>query len=171
MFNDYFVKQILFLQKKSDLWVVVVLSLLALLIKVPLVPLGTLLLKVFNLQSELFSIDNQIPTLEAGSIFLALIVAPIFETFIGQWAPISLLNKMGKNIGTQIIVSSTVFALFHLPVVEFIPSAFIVGVVFALAFLRNYKYKVSVKKAFVICTLVHFLHNFYALLATTFLPA
>ena len=69
--------------------------------------------------------------------YLPLIVAPLVETLLFQWAPISLAARLKQRLSVQILVSTALFSLMHassglLAVLSAIPS----GLVFAYAWIQ-----------------------------------
>ena len=151
--KDYFRK----LEKASTIRFIIVLALIAFFSKIPMGMIGAMIIEIFGLDNPLYSSSLQTPTLTAGDIFLAIVIAPILETLIAQMAPIELLSKFTKNTKVLIISSATVFMLFHYPVIEFFPSAFVVGLVLAWAWIV--KRPLGLGKTFLIVTLIHSLHN------------
>jgi len=104
------------------------------------------------------------------TLFLLLcVIAPILETIIAQWLPITLLKKFISNINLIIGIDALLFTLahywiygfFYIPVI--LPSALVLAWSFYL-----YRKK-SFSKAFWITSAIHGLHNFTAFLPIAFL--
>ncbi len=132
-------------------------AIIAFLIKVPTGFLGAYIIEAFNLDNPLFSSQLQEPTFTLQDIFFAVVFAPILETFFAQAIPMKLILFATKSKYAAIIGSSTLFMMMHFPVIEFFPSAFVVGLIFAWAW--SIKVEKGNINAFWIVTLIHSLHN------------
>lgn len=69
--------------------------------------------------------------------YLAIIVAPVIETLIGQWLPIALTSRFTKKTPLIIAVSTILFAAGHydgglLPVVIALPGALVLAWAFVV---------------------------------------
>ena len=97
--------------------------------------------------------------------FLALIIfviaAPLIETILFQYLPITLIMYLLKNYKRRqtfsILISATLFGLSHPYNLTYIFLAFLVGVVFAYFFLLSIKRK---EIPFLNVFLIHLLLNF-----------
>lgn len=150
---------------------ILVASILALLLKVPFILLTEQLLKQFGLDSiEILSADMQIPDITGWAFYTGVVLAPIFETLLAQTLPILLCQRLKFSTGATILTSASIFSLMHLPVIGFLPGAFIVGVILAIVFLARQK-KYGKNDAYLTTAVVHSLHNLYAFILTAILPA
>ncbi len=145
------------LKKSSFVLFVVKIALLAFLIKIPAGILGAGLMDLLNVHNPAYSAVMQEPTLTPQDLILALFIAPILETVIGQAVPLWIFGKLTKNPMVLIGASATIFMLLHYPVIEFFPSAFAVGWIFAWAWV--YKREQNGRVAFWTVALSHALHN------------
>lgn len=80
---------------------------------------------------QLVATDYEVPW------YFPLMVAPVLETFLFQWAPISLAARLKQSLPVQMAVSTALFSLMHissglLAVLSAIPS----GLVFAYAWIQ-----------------------------------
>ena len=151
--KNYFKK----LENVSTIRFIVTLSLIAFFSKIPMGILGTVLIDLFDVTNPLFTSALQEPTFSGDDMFLAIVFAPLFETLLAQTIPIEFLKKLTTHSKTLIFASATVFMVFHFPAIEFFPSAFVVGLVFAWAWIV--KRPLGFWKAFAIVTLIHSMHN------------
>lgn len=145
------------LEKMPTVQFIIVMAIIAFLIKIPFGILGTMIVHIFNIQNPLHLASLQEPTFGLDDIVLAVAIAPIFETLIGQFAPIAFVGKFTKIQNIKILISASLFMIFHYPVVEFFPSAFAIGILFAWTWIV--KAKRGKLEAFWIVTLIHSLHN------------
>ena len=145
------------LKETSNVRFIVILALLAFVVKVPGGILGTIFVSLFDLTDLQYSAFIQEPTFSGEDMFLAIVFAPFLETLMSQMIPIEMILRTIKGRYLAIIGSAFVFMLMHYPVLEFFPSAFLVGMVFAWAWVV--KRDLGLKKAFIIVTLIHSLHN------------
>jgi len=153
------------LRKGGSIKYVLILGIIAFFFKIPGSILGEWLFPFLGLTDPIFDADQQIPLLTFSDFILSVLIAPIFETLLGQFLPITLIALVTKLRSVQIIGSATVFALLHFPVVEFLPAAFCVGVILSWGyFIKLHEGK---KKVFLLVSLIHALHNLivYALAA------
>ena len=134
----------------------------ALLIKIPIALVTDVLNAVFT-GTDIFAIGNeQDPVFTLSDTLIAVVFAPITETVIGQFLPIVVLSKLTTNSRLLIILSAGIFALLHLPVVWFLPSAFAIGVILSWAYLVQKK--LGHVYAFIVVAIIHALHNGLAFL-------
>lgn len=146
---------------------VIVVALLAFLVKIPAGVVGSLFVHIFGLTNPLFSSSIQEPTNTIGDILLAVVLAPFIETFLAQLLPIEIIKKFLSNSKVVIIISSLVFMLMHYPVLEFFPSAFMVGLILAWAW--TVKRDLGLMKTCIIVSLIHSLHNVFVALTASLL--
>lgn len=156
------------LENTNEIIFVIVIALIALAIKIPGTIIGDLLLVIFNLNRPPFISDLQIPEITIIDFISSIIIAPPLETVLGQLLPILIVSKFTNKNSIKIIISAIVFALWHLPVLGFLPGAFLIGVVFSWALIV--KLNQSRFKAFFLVTLSHLLHNLIAFSLAYFLP-
>lgn len=71
----------------------------------------------------------QTPELTMTGFIGGIIIVPALETFLGQLLPVYFIGKVSRSKRLQILLSAVVFACLHLPVLWFLPSAFLVGMV------------------------------------------
>jgi membrane protease YdiL (CAAX protease family) len=168
--NNFFKNTTQKLSKWPYLLLVTVMSLLAFVIKIPLILATDWLLNAIGLGSvELFSAEMQIPDITASAFLFGVVLAPFLETIIGQFLPINFILNKGRGVGSSILVSSTVFSMLHFPVLEFLPGAFAVGVVLALTYVA--RLKKGRNDAIVTTSIVHAIHNLLAFIVTWAFPA
>ena len=71
-------------------------------------------------------------------VIAAVIIAPLIETFVGQWLPIWIVSLFTKRVANIVVISAVIFALQHLhvgfsgfltalPVAIFLSWCFVVG--------------------------------------------
>jgi membrane protease YdiL (CAAX protease family) len=106
----------------------------------------------------LVSPDHLLVTDEAVPWYFPLIVAPVLETLLFQWAPISLMAHLKLGLLIQIAVSTALFSLMHLSsgllaVLSAIPSGLI------LAYTWTQWRKRSFSQAFAATGITHFWIN------------
>lgn len=94
-----------------------------------------------------------------SGIVIFCIIAPLVESVIGQAIPISIVAFFVNNKLIQIIISSSIFTLYHsIEAAAFSIIIFFAGLIFAWCFLT---YKDSgLWKAILITAAVHSLYNF-----------
>lgn len=68
--------------------------------------------------------------------FGALIWAPLFETFLGQWLPIYIALRLKAGIPAQLAVSVVIFTLSHLPDALAAVMAIPPGIALAYTYIR-----------------------------------
>lgn len=151
------------LEKMPTVQFIIVMAIIAYFIKIPFGILGSVVVYFFDITNPLYRATLQEPTFGYDDIVLAIAVAPALETLIAQFAPIVIVGKFTQKTQWKIIISALLFMLFHYPVLEFFPSAFAIGVIFAWIWVV--KAKIRLSEAFWIVTLIHSLHN--ALVAAT----
>lgn len=113
----------------------------------------------FFVISELLGIEHQIPIMNPLKVFISYnVIAPIFETLLGQMIPILVARRYIKSSWIILLLSATLFAIPHstLDIFRFIPS-FLGGILLAFSFLHWLQFSVS--KAYWTTCAVHFLHN------------
>lgn len=93
-------------------------------------------------------------------VFGALVLSPVFETFIGQWLPISLAGFFTRKKVILILISATFFSLAH-GISQVIIANFFVGLILAWSFLL--KQKTSVWEAIGATIGIHFVQNLLSL--------
>ena len=142
---------------------IVVLSLVSIIIKIPGTIIGDLIVNLIGFNLPPFSSNTQTAELNIFHYVTLILIAPFFETLIGQYIPIKLLSKFIKSNKLIIILSALVFSFLHLPVLGFLLGAFLVGVVFSWGYILKTKKKGS--KPFLIIMLAHGLHNLIAIFA------
>lgn len=86
----------------------------------------------------------------------AYLLAPWLETILNQVLPIELLLLITKKRWLIIAISSVLFSLLHGDLVSFV-AVLPVGIVLAGVYLL--KRTISFKKAFLLTTTIHLLHN------------
>ena len=145
------------LKKASTIRFVIVLSLLAFFSKIPMGIIGAIIMDIVGITNPLFSSALQEPTLTYDDMFLAVVFAPVFETLIGQALPIGILQRFVQKETPILVGSALIFMLFHFPAIEFFPSAFVVGLIFAWAWIV--KRHLGWWQAFIVVTLIHSMHN------------
>jgi hypothetical protein len=105
-------------------------------------------------------LDIQIPEISIADFFLLIAFAPLVETAVGQWIPISIARRFGWSERKQVIISALVFMVLHYPVLVFFPSAYLLGLFLGWAWLL--KEKKGKKEAFLVTSAIHALHNLMA---------
>ena len=155
---------ILYYRNTSFLKSAIVLFVISTLLKIILMPFGGFLIDIFNLKDFIYTAAAQIPEISYEDFLVGILIAPFIETIIGQYLPLSMLSKFNFSNTYKVIISGLFFSLLHLPVVEFLPSAFGVGVCLSIGFLSRYKYKNNLKEALILTYCIHFLHNLFAFL-------
>lgn len=143
--------------QKSTVHFIVVLALVAFFVKIPAGIIGSALVHMFDLSNPLFSAAAQEPTFTRSDLWIAIVWAPLIETLLGQLVPIEILGLVVRDARVKIMASALLFMAMHFPVVEFFPSAFAVGIVFAWAWVV--KRPLGLWKTFAIVTLIHSMHN------------
>jgi hypothetical protein len=145
---------------------IIIFTTLAIVLKVPFILAMAQILDMLNLAHiEIFSSNIQIPSITVPDFLLGVVVAPIVETFLAQYVPIQLAKKAFLSNFYVVLISATAFAILHLPVIEFVPGAFVVGLVLAYFYLIRLNTK-GTKDAFLSTSLVHALHNLVAFIVT-----
>ncbi|MBP7859756.1 CPBP family intramembrane metalloprotease [Patescibacteria group bacterium] len=138
------------------------LSLLAFIIKLPLSFLGMFLVQALGIEGiDIFSANMQIPEITYEAFILGVFWAPVIETLIAQSLVLFLLSRLGFGTNFKVFFSAFIFALMHLPVIEFLPSAFGVGFFLAITYLSKDSKKYL---PYISTVLVHALHNALAFL-------
>lgn len=140
-----------------NVFYIIRLALIAFVIKVPTGILGTYFVSLFDLTNPIYSSVAQEPTFTPDDLILAIAIAPFLETIIGQMIPIELFGRIFKSKWAKIVLSASIFMLMHYPVIEFFPSAFAVGCVFAWAWIE--KRSLGIFRVTLMVTLIHSLHN------------
>ena len=103
-------------------------------------------------------------------IFAGCFLAPILETLLHQSLPIYIFTKKWiKKRNIAIFLSALSFGVLHFYSLLYILTTFMVGLLFAWAYLIYYE-RHSFEKAFWAITLVHALRNTIALLVGVFFP-
>ena len=97
-------------------------------------------------------------------LYGALIIAPVWETIVGQWVPIYISKILFKANWIAILLSSLFFAVLH--DTGAILTGFSVGVILAWSFLQ--KREKDRFEAFAITSAIHFCHNGLALIIAYF---
>lgn len=156
------IKVIKRIESLNDISFVIIIALIAFFIKVPGILIGDFLVRLIGLTNPQFVSDQQIPLMSAVDFVTAVIVAPPIETFFGQFLPISIVGKFTNRNSVKIFFSAIIFSLSHLPVLGFLIGAFLIGMIFSWGYII--KSKQSKKKAFLLITLIHGLHNLIAFL-------
>lgn len=94
-----------------------------------------------------------------GLIYTGLIIAPTWETMVGQWLPIALVRKVTSKKWVAILLSSLFFAVIHEDILKI--TGFAVGLILSYTFVtRLAKDKFE---AFAMTASIHFFHNLIAL--------
>ncbi len=145
------------LKKSSFGLFVIKIALLAFIVKIPAGILGVGIMNLLDLHNPMYSAVMQEPTLTAQDLILAILMAPILETVMGQALPIWFMSKWTARPFVLISVSASIFMVLHYPVIEFFPSAFAVGWIFAWAWVIQSQHNARV--AFWSVALSHALHN------------
>jgi hypothetical protein len=88
-----------------------------------------------------------------------IIIAPIFETFLGQYLPYYLLNKvkyLNERSYLILLASALFFGLLHLYSLFYILYAFILGLIFMYGYMIRIK---TDKNAFILIAISHSILN------------
>lgn len=97
-------------------------------------------------------------------LIAAALIAPFFETFIGQWLPLWLCGLVTSRASLRVLFSTLCFSALHLG--NSLANAFTVllvaGPVFAFTFLRFRPE--SRWRAYAATTLTHLLNNFFVVI-------
>lgn len=152
-----------FLRSLNDLHFILIITGLSIFVKIPGGAIGDAITYLLGINYGVFSSDVQLPEPGVEFAVYAWLIAPVIETFLGQFMPIAILNRFTKNTGYKVFVSAFIFSLGHLPVIGFLPTSFLIGLILAWAFII--KAKESKKKAFLITVIIHSLVNMVPLLA------
>ncbi len=96
-----------------------------------------------------------------GFVVGAVIIAPLLETLLGQWLPITIASAFTKRTPLIIAVATAVFVLPHIDPVHIL-SVVPVGIVLAGVFLL--KKRESFPKAFWTTAAVHAMFNVFTIL-------
>ncbi|OGK52492.1 hypothetical protein A3B02_01995 [Candidatus Roizmanbacteria bacterium RIFCSPLOWO2_01_FULL_42_14] len=145
------------LKKVTTTRFILELGFLAFIIKIPAGIVGGLIVQSLGIHNPLFLAMQQEPVLSISDTFIAIIFAPIIETLFAQYLPIEIGKKFIHIKRNLIVFSATIFMIMHFPVIEFFPSAFMIGLILGWAWIQ--KKEEGLIKAFVIVTLIHALHN------------
>ena len=125
---------------------------------------------MFGFSALLGAITTFLPDPEIGrplvsesvllDVLLAVLLAPLVETFIFQMLIIEVVRKIiprpKKNIVLALLLSSTAFALNHPYSLSYIAFTFFVGLVLALAY---YLARYRREDAFLLVFCIHSLYN------------
>jgi hypothetical protein len=161
-------KQIIsWLTKTNSFNFIIVLTIASILVKIPGTLIGNFLLTSAGLNHPPFSSDQQLAKLTLAFFITAVILAPLFETTIGQYLPFKIIGKFTKSKKLTIILSALIFSLIHLPVIGFLLSAFLVGLIFSWGYVLKTTDKNN--KPFVLITISHSIHNLIAFIAAYFM--
>lgn len=145
-------------------------SVLALFLKAPFILATEWLLNKVGLgNNKILSANMQIPDITSWVFYMSVFIAPIFETLLAQTLPILACQRLKFSTTTTVLISAGIFSLMHLPVLGFLPGAFIIGIIFAIVFLAAQK-KHGKNSAYFTTAAAHSLHNLYAFIATAVLP-
>jgi hypothetical protein len=90
---------------------------------------------------------------------LPIILAPIFETFLGQYLPYYLLNKvkyLNERSYLILLASALFFGLLHFYSLFYIIYAFMLGLIFMYGYMIRIK---TDKKAFILIAISHSILN------------
>lgn len=141
------------------LQLVVELSLLSFILKITLGIIISLTAKNFNLNLNAinFYTNNQDLT---SLVLVVVIAAPIVETFVGQYLPITLASKFTNNTFLKISISVIFFSLFHQNFYIAL-AVFPINIILAWSFVIRSKH--SNKAAFTATATIHALHNLLSL--------
>jgi|GEM_PF-4885889 len=149
---------------------ILVTSVLALFLKAPFILATEWILNKVGLgNNQILSADMQIPDITGWAFYTGIFIAPVIETLIAQTLPILACQRLKFSTTATTLTSASVFSLLHLPVLGFLPGAFIIGIIFAIVFLASQK-KHGKNSAYLTTATVHSLHNFYAFILTAVLP-
>lgn len=155
-------KYITWLKNTNNFYFIVVLSTLAIILKMFFATLTVNLLNFSGISvPDWASLENQIPEITVTMLYVAVFFAPVFETLVSQTLPILGIGALTKNTKILMFSSAFIFAILHFPVVTFFLTAFILGLIFAWAFIVK-KEQYGVIKATFIVILIHLLHNLSA---------
>ena len=91
-------------------------------------------------------------------IFLAIVVAPIAETYFLQKLPIEFLEKKIKSVAVVILISAALFGILHLKSSFVVIQAFVAGIILAMAYIVHRKNH-GAKRAFWAVAIIHSLAN------------
>lgn len=120
-----------------------------------------------QISKEIVRPQNMPSTLELKILF-AILVAPLFETFLCQYLPYHILRLFGfvrRNSWIIILVSSLGFGLAHNFSVQFSINSTIVGFVL----ISTYMIRVKKQDSFLSTYLVHAFKNMMAVILSYFL--
>jgi hypothetical protein len=121
-----------------------------------------------NLESP---VDEMTPVVK---LLTVIVVAPLFETWLIQYLPFKFIirSKMAsrykESMLPYVLISACFFALLHYQSLWYIVYAFIPGVIFAYAFARIYKSRLSLKIAFWFTAGIHAATNAFAFIVDLF---
>lgn len=146
----------------------VIIALLGTVVKIPGSIIGDALIESFGITNPIFNSSEQIGEPTLAYFLMAILFAPIFETFLAQFLPLKIAGRFTRSDNTKIIISATVFSLMHLPVLGFLLGAFFVGLVFAWGYIIKSKEKTS--HAFWLIAGSHALMNLIAFSILLLLP-
>jgi len=155
--SNFFLKFEKFISNANAFYFILIFSFLGIFMKFPGGILGNIIGYIFNIHGGILSSDNQLPIFEVSDFIYAGGIGPLLETFTGQLLPIHIARKYTRSVLRRIILSATLFALFHLPVVQFLPTAFLIGLCLAWAY--EIEARMSLKKAFFYTAIIHSLIN------------
>jgi membrane protease YdiL (CAAX protease family) len=106
----------------------------------------------------------------AFQIIVGCFFAPVVETLLFQTLPIHIFTEVFiKKRNIAIFISALLFGLSHYYSLLYILITFVIGLLFAWAYL-NYEERNGSQKAFWAITLAHALRNAIAALLGVFLP-
>jgi len=97
-------------------------------------------------------------------LILLILIAPLFETLVFQFAIIEIVKKISKNSIIAILMSALVFASTHFYDFYYVVSALIVGLLLAIFYL-TYKNRTF---AFFSVFFVHSINNLIVFIDNTF---
>jgi hypothetical protein len=114
----------------------------------------------FIKERDIIWIDLPVKEKNIGLLFISpIILAPIFETFLGQYLPYYLLKKVkyfNKRSYLILIIASLFFGLIHFYSLFYIVYAFLLGLVLMYGYMVRIKYD---NKTFLLIAICHSLLN------------
>ncbi|AEI50396.1 hypothetical protein Runsl_4045 [Runella slithyformis DSM 19594] len=120
----------------------------------------------FLLLDEIIGENNSGPDIKGWvGFFAAVIVAPLFETWLCQYLIFRIGKKFKIQNGWILLMSAIWFGVNHLYSPQYIWFGFLLGLVFGYGY---YLYKSVPSKAFWFVTGIHLLHNLTSFIIVTF---
>lgn len=149
-------------------------------IKIPLLPFIalTILLGIviayslsflFNINGGLDNVNDAEKLPKEIFFFLAIVIAPLFETFVFQYLIFKFFvikerNFDNKKIFFLFITSSLLFSLTHVYSIEYFFYSFFLGLYFITVFFLSIYIRNDKNFSFLVVFLIHLIINFLAIL-------